>query len=220
MARPLPIARGAAEELARRTLRQSGGWGKRGVDAESTARFAGEYRKLAHQAGGGKITRRMVAESVEDRGEEDVWQILDAIGGGRATEALARYRRYLAGADDAMSARLSFFGLLAGFCRHLTAVAGVARLRGVPSGVANYNQFKSRWAPRLTGELEDGKNPLAGLHPFRLHRAYLAASRMDRGVLERLPWLVLETEWRLKGESAEADVALADFMARLASRCA
>ncbi len=156
-------------------------------------------------------------ESVEDRGEEDVWQILDAVGNGRGGEAVARYRRLLAAADDAISARLSFFGLLASFCRQLTAVAGVAKVQRVPSGVRNYNQFKSRWAPRLQADLEEGKNPLSGLHPFRLHRAYLAASRIERGLLARLPALVFETETQIKGESSEPDVAIAQLIARLAS---
>ncbi len=217
----VPIAADAAAELARRTLRQTGGWGKRDVDAESTARFAGEYRKLASLARGDgskgriRIRRRQVVETVDDRGEEDVWKILDAIGEGRGGEALARYQRLLAAADDAVSARLSFFGLLAGFCRNLTAVAGVARLRRVPAGLRNYNQFKSRWLPELQAELDEGKNPLAGLHPFRLHRAYLAASRMDRGLLARLPALVFETETQIKGESSEPDVAVAQLMSRL-----
>ncbi len=218
------IAPGAASELARRTLRQSGSWGKRDVDAESTARFAGEYRKLANLVRGGRpsrggqrlqITRKQVVESVGDRGEEDVWKILDAIGNGRGGEALTRYRRLLGAADDIISARLSFFGLLAGFCRHLTAVAGIAKLRSIPSGVRNYNQFKNRWVPRFQAEQEVGKNPLAGLHPFRLYRAYLAASLMDRDLLARLPALVFETETRIKGESSEPDVAIAQLMARL-----
>ncbi len=217
------IAADAVAELARRTLRQTGSWGKRGVDAESTARFAGEYRKLASLArggsGGGKtqkrITRKLVEGSVEDRGEEDVWKILDALGNGHGGEALARYQRLLAAADDVISARLSFFGLLANFCRQLTAVAGIAKLRSIPSGVRNYNQFKSRWVPRLQADLDDGKNPLAGLHPFRLHRAYLAASRMDRDLVVRLPALVFETETRIKGESSEPDVAVTQLMARM-----
>ncbi len=211
----VPIAADAANELARRTLRQTGSWGKRGVDAESTARFAGEYRKLASLARGGRIRKKQVNESVEDRGEEDVWKILDAIGNGRGGEALARYQRLLGAADDAISTRLSFFGLLANFCRQLTAVAGIAKLRSIPSGVSNYNQFKSRWGPRLQAELDDGKNPLAGLHPFRLHRAYLAASRMDRDLLVRLPALVFETETRIKGESSEPDIAVTQLMARM-----
>lgn len=214
------IDSGAAGELARRTLRQTGSWGKRGVDAESTARFAGEYRKLASLARGkpggkARITRKQVEETVEDRGEEDVWKILDALGNGRGGEAVARYQRLLAAADDAISARLSFFGLLANFCRQLTAVAGIAKLRNIPSGVRNYNQFKSRWVSRLQADLEEGKNPLAGLHPFRLHRAYLAASRMDRDLLVRLPALVFETETQIKGESSEPDVAVTQLMARM-----
>ena len=189
--------------------------GKRGVDAESTARFAGEYRKLASLASGGRITRKQVEGSVEDRGEEDVWKILDAIGNGRGGEAMARYQRLLSAAEDVISARLSFFGLLAGFCRQLTAVAGIAKLRSIPSGVRNYNQFKKLWVSRLQADLEDGKNPLAGLHPFRLHRAYLAASRIDRDLLAYLPALVFETETRIKGESSEPDVAVMQLMARL-----
>ncbi len=229
----VPIAADAAAELARRTLRKTGGWGKQGIDADSTARFAGEYRKLASQAGGGRhpgggqarrhpgggptkqISRKLVVESVEDRGEEDVWQILDAVGGGRGGEAVARYQRLLDAADDVISARLSFFGLLAGFCRQLTAVAGVAKLRRIPSGVSNFNRFKTRWAEELKADLEDGKNPLSGLHPFRLHRAYLAASRMDRELLTRLPALVFETETQIKGESSEPDVAITQLMARM-----
>ncbi|MEM7583008.1 MAG: hypothetical protein AAF560_06485 [Acidobacteriota bacterium] len=209
------IASNALRELAQRTLRQEKGWQNKSVDADSTARFAGEYRKLAAQAGSGQITRQMVIDSVEDRGEQDVWKIIDAIGNGRAGEALSAYRRYISASGDHIAARLSFFGLLAGFCRHLTAVGGVARMRRIPPGVQNYNQFKTRWAAKLQGELETGKNPLAGLHPFRLHRAYLAASRMDRDTLARLPWLVLETEMLIKGDSSEPDDAVSALMARL-----
>ncbi len=212
------IARDAAAELARRTLRQTGEWKARKVDGESTARFAGEYRKLASLAAGGRISREQVEGSVEDRGEEDVWKIFDAVGSGRGDEALGRFRRMLAAADDAMAARLSFFALLAGFCRQLTAVAGVARIRSVPPGVQSYRQFQSRWVSELQGELPDGgKNPIAGLHPFRLHRAYLAASRMDRARLAGLPWRVLETEMQIKGESSEPDTAIAHLLAYLAA---
>lgn len=212
------IERAAVDELARRVLRHTGSFADRQVDAKSTSRFAGEVRKLADLAKGGKITRQMVAEAVDDRGEEDVWQILDALGTGRGDDAQRRFRRLLASAEDAMAARLSFFALLAGFCRQLTAVAGMARAAGVPAGVASYSQFKSRWAPKLQGEPPaGGKNPLAGLHPFRLHRAYLAASRMNRDELAMLPWRVLETELQIKGESSEADVAVAQLMGRLAA---
>jgi DNA polymerase-3 subunit delta len=212
------LAPDALAELARRTLRQSGDWSRKQVDAESTARFAAEYRKLAALAGGGQITRRQVEEAVEDRGEEDVWQILDALGNGRGGEALGRLRRLLAAADDAYGERLKFFGLLATFCRQLVAVAGMAKIQGVPPGVRNYQQFKNRWAPALQAELpEGGKNPIAGLHPFRLHRAYLAASSFDRAEIPHLPWWVLEAEMQLKGESSEPDAALAQLMARIAA---
>ena len=185
------------------------------MDADSTARFAGEYRKLANLAQGG-IDRRLVEQAVEDRGEEDVWQLLDAIAAGRGGEALDRLQRLLNAADDPLAARLTFFSLLSSFCRQLVAVRGMMRVARVPAGEANYGRFKNSHAPALQAEIPTGgKNPLAGLHPFRLHRAYLAACRLPEPFLARLPADLLETELQLKGESGEADVALARLVARL-----
>ncbi len=226
------IASDALSELARRTLRQEsdkGGRATGGVDADSTARFAGEYRKLANLIGGsagaegagGRIDRKLVEQTVEDRGEEDVWQLLDAIAAGRGGEALDRLRRLLAAADDPMVARLSFFSLLASFCRQLVAVRGMMRVARVPAGEGNYARFKGQHAPALQSEVPTGgKNPLAGLHPFRLHRAYLAACRLPEPLLARLPSDLLETELQLKGESGEADVALARLVAHLSQAAA
>lgn len=214
------IAPDAVKELARRTLRGTGNFRDKAADTDSTARFAGEYRKLAGLASKGGRTRRidhrLVTDATKDRGEEDVWQILDAIGNGRGGEAVARYHRLIESADDAMAARLSFFSLLSTFCRQLSAVAGVARIARVQPGVRSYNQFKSRWAPALQGDLPGGmKNPLAGLHPFRLHKAYLAASQIRRDELSLLPWRALETELRIKGDSTQADTAVAALIAHL-----
>ena len=234
------IAGEALAELARRTLRKpsgfggAGGGGARGGDgghgsvtADSTARFAGEYRKLANLvrtaadgARAARIERRQVEEAVEDRGEEDVFKLLDAIGAGQGGEAMDRLRRLLAAADDPMAARLSFFALLATFCRRLTAIRGMMRAARVPGGEANYNRFAARLAPALQGELTGAKNPLAGVNPYALHRAYLAASRMPESLLARLPWDVLETELRLKGDSDEADTALARLVTHLAAAAA
>lgn len=211
------IAGDALAELARRTLRQEGDRrGKGEIDADSTARFAGEYRKLAFLANTGKIERKLVQQSVEDRGEEDVWQLLDAVSAGRAAEALDRLRRLLTGAEDPLNARLAFFGLFAQFCRQLTAIRGMMRVARIPPGEANYARFRDRLAPALQGEIPGGgKNPLAGLHPFRLHKAYLAASRVPEEIAVRLPADLLDTELQLKGESSEADAALADLVARV-----
>ncbi len=226
------IDRDALAELVRRTLRQESGWKRegKGADADSTARFAGEYRKLAQLAraaadgeasaerGAARIDKALVASVVEDRGEEDVWQILDAAGAGRAGEALTRLRRLLAAAEDPQASRLAFFGLFASFCRQLTAVRGMMRLARIPTGETHYPRFRDRHAPALQGELPDGgKSPLAGLHPYRLHRAYLAASRLPEPLLARLPAEVLDTELQLKGESSEADVALARLVTLVAA---
>src|SRR5436305_1007503 len=94
------IASDALAELARRTLRQESDKSGRttgGVEADSTARFAGEYRKLANllegRAEGGRIDRKLVEQTVEDRGEEDGWPLLDASAAGRGGEGLDRPRR-------------------------------------------------------------------------------------------------------------------------------
>jgi len=219
------ITRDALAELARRTLRQEGD-GRKGssgaAEADSTARLAGEYRKLAGLIGeevpGGKIDRKLVERAVEDRGEEDVWQLLDAVAQGRPSEALDRLHRLTAAAEDPLAARLSFFALFANFCRQLTALRGMMRLFRVPAGDENYGRFKDRHAPALQGEVPaGGKNPLAGIHPFRLHRAYLAASRLPEPLLARLPALVLDTELLLKGEGTEPDAALSQLVARVAT---
>jgi hypothetical protein len=215
------IASDALSELARRTLRKEGDGRGKGIDSDSTARLAGEYRKLANQArgaGAARITRKLVEQSVEDRGEEDVWQLLDAVATGRAAEALDRLSRLLTSAADPLAARLTFFSLFSSFCRQLTAIRGMMSAARVPAGEPNFARFRDRLAPALQGELPGGgKNPLAGLHPFRLHRAYLAASRLPEPMLARLPSDVLETELRLKGESSEADAALATLVARVST---
>jgi hypothetical protein len=213
----------ALTELARRTLRQENdarGRSTGGVEADSTGRLAGEYRKLANLVEGGaegrRIDRKLVEQTVEDRGEEDVWQLLDAIAAGRGGEALDRLRRLIGSAEDPLAARLTFFSLLSSFCRQLVAIRGMMRVARVPAAEANYARFKSQHAPALQGEIPTGgKNPLAGLHPYRLHRAYLAASRMPEPFLAKLPSDLLETEMQIKGESGEADVALARLVGRL-----
>lgn len=218
------IRRDALAELARRTLRQER---QGGVEADSTARLAGEYRKLANLARLGKrgasdkapeIERAMVVAAVEDRGQEDVWQILDAIGTGKSGEALERYHRLMAAAEDPVAARLSFFALLAALCRQITAIRGLMGVLGIAAGERNFKRFEEKMAPALQRPLEGGrKSPLAGLKPYRLYKAYLAACRVPEKEAALLPWRVLETELRLKGESHEPDAALALLMLRLAT---
>lgn len=213
------IAPDALRELARRTLRlapEARGGGA--LDADSTARLAAEYRKLAAMSGGERIGRALVEEAVEDRGEEDLWGLLDAIAAGDERDAAERLRRFLAGASDPTLARLSFFSAFAGLCRQLVAIAAMAEVSGVPVGEKRFDTFRDRHAPRLQATLPGGgRNPLAGLHPFRLHRAYLAASRLPRPLVLALPWQVLETELALKGESGDAEAALARLVAAVAA---
>jgi DNA polymerase III delta subunit len=214
------IERAALDALARRTLRSEGAsFGKTEIDPDSTARFAGEYRKLAALSGGATIRAAQVAQNVEDRGQEDVFQLLEAIGSGRPAEALARLDRYLGGAEDPVAGRLQFFGLLAGFCRHMVAIRGIAAAVGVPTGERDYSRFKARWVGKLQGEIPGlSKNPLAGLNPYRLYKEYLAACRVPATTLETLPSRVLETERRLKGDSGDPDAALAALILAIAGK--
>ncbi len=212
------IDRTALSALARRTLRFAEGFGDgREVDADSMARFAGEYRKLAALSGGAKIQSSLVETSIEDRGQEDAFQILDAIGDGKAAEALTKLERYLGSAEDPLAARLMFFGSLAGFCRRIVAVRGLAAALRVPSGERNYGRFSTQWAPKLQGEVPGlAKNPLAGMKAFPIFKAYQAAGRIPAATLDTLPARVLETERRLKGDSGDPDAALAALVLALA----
>ena len=217
------IDRPALEALARRTLkgedRRRGGQ-EGAIEADSTARFAGEYRKLAALAGaGGRIGLAHVNENVEDRGEEDVWGILDAISAGKGAAALAKLTRRIAGAEDPVLERLSFFGLLAALCRRIVAVRGAAALTGLPLTERNYGNFDKRYFQKLVGPLPGiESNPLKGSRSaYPLFKAYQAAARLPLSAIERLPDLVLETERRLKGDSGEPDAALANLVLALAN---
>lgn len=208
----------ALQELARRTLQRREVRGAAGgVSADSTARFAAEYRKLATLIGEGEISSQLVENVVEDRGEEDVWKILDAIGGGKSDEALQRIHRLMAAAEDPIAARLSFFALLAGFARQLTILSHLSDELEIRQRSDSYPAFKNQIAPRLQADLSSGRpSPVAGLHPYRLFRAFTVASRIPARVVQDLPAKILETELRLKGESGQPEVALSSFVCDLA----
>jgi DNA polymerase III delta subunit len=213
----------ALQELARRTLKKrQGSRGRDGaIDSESTARFAAEYRKLANLGGGRKITLTLVREAIQDRGDEDIWGVLDAVGEGSADKAISGINRLLRGSEDVVSMRLSVLSLLAGFCRQLVAVRGMVEVSGVTGAERSYPRFKERIAPALQAGLPGGRqNPLTGLHPYRLHRVYLAASRLKTGRSKRLQSMVLEAEKRLKGNSVAPDAALAALVVEVATSIA
>lgn len=213
----------AVEELAARTLRHQTTFSRAGdaAAADSSARFAAEYRKLAAMSTGASITLAEVRASIADRGEQDVWSILDAMGKGGtdgAREAVSKLDRYLSTAADPMAARFSFWGLLTGFCRQLAVISGALSAKVVAPGEENYGRFKAQVAARLQAPLPSGgSSPLSGLHPYRLHRAYLVASRVPAAQLAQLPARVAETEVLLKGGSSSPDTALIAFVSALAS---
>jgi len=213
------MKRDAAEELARRTLRieEARGGVKGAVDADSASRFRAEYLKLAGLAGAEPIDRALVEDNVEDRGDEEVWSVLDEIAEGRPEGALARIRRRLAAAEDPLAEKLYLFSTLAGFARDVVRVGGAIELCAVARDVESKVTFEAKVAPRLQGKLEGVEsNPLAKKKAFQLYRPYRAASRFSAMELAALPALALETELRLKGESDDPDSALAVLVLALA----
>lgn len=214
------IADPALAELARRTILRSSvrGSSAEAVDTDSTSRFAGEYRKLATTASGDTIDRQLVEANVEDRGDEDAWKILDAIGAGDLRGALSRVRRLLGSAEDPIAARLSFFSLVASFGRQVAAVSALLDSTGVSRNETSYPRFKTQIAPALQSESAEGfKSPVAKLHPYRLFRVYQTACRIPASELADIPSRILQTELRLKGESSEPDAALTALICDLAS---
>lgn len=203
---------GAIRELAERTLKRKPRDRSGVVDDSSAERFAAEYRKLASFADG-RIERADVERIVTDRGDQDVFQILDAVGEGDAGAALHRFARYQDAASDPIAARLGFFSQLATFCRHLVWIDARLAETGLDRGVSHYPQFKQRLAPRLSAE--SGVGELSGIHPYRLHKAYLAASRLRPGVAASLPARVFTAEQRVKGESRSPDLAVEALLAEV-----
>ncbi len=206
----------ALRALAERTLKRRARDRTGAVDEASAERFAAEYRKLAGLAEG-MIGRELVEGNVADRGDQDVFQILDAVGQGDVRTALQRYTRYQDAAEDPIASRLGFLSQLATFCRHLLWVDVRLQETGIERGVA-YPQFKQRLASKLAAK--DGVGELAGIHAFRLHKAYLAAGRLRPGQAARLPAKVLLAEQRIKGESRSPDLALEVLVAEVCAALA
>ncbi len=157
------------------------GRGRGSVDADSTARFSAEYRKLA------SLVRRREASTSLDRARQ---RRGSRRGGGladprrarrraRRDEALAKIRRRVAGAEDPLAERLY---VLRPPLRIRAAGRWPwrerSRQRALGAARASFETFKNRVAPALQKALtEAGLGALAKLHPFRLHKAYLAAAR-------------------------------------------
>lgn len=203
------IDRTAAAELARRTLRKEG-WGASEADAASAARFAAEYRKIAAgmPEGERRIDQAAVEESVVDRGEQDVWDVFNAMEGQKPGVAVAALRRYFDSAADRQGERFRFLSLLAGRCQQLAAVHGLAMTHGLTEA-RNYNGFKAQVLPKLMAEWPGTTKKPNPWPLFNLYKAAMARRSPEAvAAMGELPWKVLETEIRLRGGSGEADAAL------------
>ena len=213
------IDRAAAQELARRTLRKEG-WGAGEADEASAARFAAEYRKIAAgmSEGDRRIDRATVEESVVDRGEQDVWDVFNAMDAQKPDAALAALRRYFDSAADRQGERFRFLSLLAGRCQQLAAVHGIAMAHGLPE-TRNFNGFKAQALPKLMAEWP-GTTRKPGPWPlFKIYEAAMARRSPEAvAAMGELPWKVLEAEIRLRGGSGEDAAALEALVLAIAGR--
>ena len=213
------IDRTAAQELARRTLRTEG-WGAGEADEASAARFAAEYRKIAAgmPEGDRRIDRATVEESVVDRGEQDVWDVFNAMDAQKPDAALAALRRYFDSAADRQGERFRFLSLLAGRCQQLAAVHGLAMAHGLPE-TRSFNVFKAQALPKLMAEWP-GTTKKPGPWPlFKIYEAAMVRRSPEAvAAMGELPWKVLETEIRLRGGSGEEDAALEALVLAVAGR--
>ncbi|MCY3927147.1 MAG: hypothetical protein OXG81_02595 [Acidobacteria bacterium] len=203
------IDRAGAQELARRTLRKEG-WGASVADAASAARFAAEYRKIAAgmPEGAGRIDRAAVEESVVDRGEQDVWDVFNAMEGQKPDAALAALRRYFDGAADRQGERFRFLSLLAGRCQQLTAAHGIGMAHSLPEA-RNFNGFKAKVLPKLMTEWPRGVKKPGPWPLFNVYKAAMARRSPESvAAMNELPWRVLEAETRLRGGSGDDAAAL------------
>jgi hypothetical protein len=153
-----------------------------------------------------------------DRGEEDIFALLDAISGGKGAEALSRLQRKLAGADDPVFERLGLLTQLVTLCRRLVAIRAIAALEKLPLSEANYRRFETNLYPKFQAKIAGvAANPLVAIrHPFPMFKVYQAAGRLPAEAIERLPALALATELRLKGDSSAPDAALAELVLAIA----
>jgi len=154
------------------------------------------------------IDRATVEEFVVDRGEENVWDVINAIEDQRLDRALALLRRYLDSSNDRARTRFSFLSLLAGRCQQLIVVHGVAMTQSLPD-VSSFAAFRSRVLRQLTAEMPPAARKTKPYPLFRIYRAAMARSSPEMTTaLADLPWRILETEVRLRDGASDGDLAL------------
>ena len=158
--------------------------------------------------GAGRIDRAAVEESVVDRGEQDVWDVFNAMEGGKPGAALAAFRRYLDSAADEQGERFRFLSLLAGRCQQLAAIHGLAMAHSLPEA-GNYNGFKARVLPKLMAAWPGAVRKPGPWPLFHMYKAAMARRSPEAvSAMSELPWKVLEAEIRLRGGSGEGTAAL------------
>jgi DNA polymerase-3 subunit delta len=103
-----------------------------------------ELEKLALLAGeGARVTRAHVAAAASATADEPVWELTDAIGEGRAADALVALRRLLGGGTPAPV----LLGALASHFRKLARTRAGAPAPGHPFAVRKLESQAQRYAP-------------------------------------------------------------------------
>lgn len=140
------LARFAQDHARRLGIRLAGDAAERLAErvGPQLARLASELEKTALLAGAGaEVTAEHVASAVADLAEQPVWELTDAIGEGRAGDALALVVKLVRGGAPAPVV----LATLAGHFRRLARLRAGGRLAAPPFVVRKLERQSRRYTP-------------------------------------------------------------------------
>jgi DNA polymerase III delta subunit len=201
-------------------------WLRRATD-EDPRLFSAELDKLLEWAGrGGRVTRADAVAQVEDRGAEDVYAFLDALGRRGSGEALERLERLLSGRPirmgkerevDADDPFLMLFSVLVGELRKMLYVRSRLEEAGVRGFGAetSYQSYASRIHDALAEPVAPfSESPMSSGKPFGWYKVATRSVRYRVDELVGALRRAAEVDAALKESAASAEL-LAGFVAGL-----
>lgn len=174
--------------------------------------LASEIEKLATYVGNrAEITEADVALLASPSGESSVWALSDAIGDRDLPKALQLLDQLLFQGESAVG---MLFALIGGV-RNLLLVRELID-RKVLQSYPDYGRFKAsldRLPPGIGDEYSSDRrfNPLL-VHPFRLHKLVLQASRFTLGELRRAMESMLEANKQLVSSSLDDKIVMEQLL--------
>lgn len=174
--------------------------------------LASEIEKLATYVGNRpEITVEDVAVLASPSGESSVWALSDAIGERNLPKALQVLDQLLFQGENAVGMLFALIGSV----RNLLLIRELID-RKVLQSYPDYGRFKAsleRIPPSLGDEYPSDRrfNPLL-VHPFRLHKLVLQASRFTLGELRRAMESMLEANKQLVSSSLDDKIVMEQLL--------